>query len=204
MKRTVTTLSVLASCTALSLTMNATPAHAQSRYIGDIFIAGYTYCPRGTTSAEGQLLAISQFTALFSLYGTTYGGNGTTNFQLPDLRSRSPIGQGPGPGLSNYPQGAEGGVENITLTTNQLPTHSHTATVNVSRSNATTRAPTNAYFSRATTNTYEENTAPTGDTMNAGTLSVANTGNGQAYNNRNPYLSLRYCVVLEGIFPSRN
>ncbi len=180
------------------------PAQAQDRYLGDIFMVGYTFCPRNTASAEGQLLAISSNTALYSLYGTTYGGDGRTTFALPDLRSRSPIGQGPGPGLTNYPQGARGGVQDITLTTNQLPTHSHTATVNVSRSNANTRAATNAYFARATGNTYEENTAPTGDTMNAGTVSVANTGNGQSFSNRNPFLSIRFCAVMQGIFPPRN
>lgn len=192
-----------AACAAL-LATSAVPAQAQERYLGDIFIAGYTFCPRGTTSAEGQLLAISQFSALFSLYGTTYGGNGTTNFQLPDLRSRSPIGQGPGPGLTNYPQGATGGAESITLTNNQLPTHRHDARVRASGGAPNTNDPNGNTFATFPPGTNQYTTAADNVTMANDEVQVANTGNGQAFNNRNPFLSMRYCVVLEGIFPSRN
>ena len=182
----------------------AVPAQAQERYIGDIFIAGYTYCPRGTTSAEGQLLAISQFTALYSLYGTTYGGNGTTNFQLPDLRSRSPIGQGPGPGLTNYPQGATGGAENITLTINTMPQHTHDGRVRASTTAPTTNSPNGTTFATFPSGTNQYTNGADNVTMADDEVQIARTGNGQSFNNRNPFLSLRYCVVLEGIFPSRN
>lgn len=180
------------------------PAQAQNRYLGDIFIAGYGFCPRGTTSAEGQLVAISSNTALYSIYSTTYGGDGRTNFQLPDMRSRGPIGQGPGPGLTNYPQGARGGAETITLTTNNLPAHSHNGRVRATTGGPTTNNPADATFPTfpAGTNMYSNGNDNT--PMHDDDVQISPAGNGQAFNNRNPFLSLRYCVVLQGIFPPRN
>ncbi|NCP10570.1 MAG: phage tail protein [Sphingomonadales bacterium] len=188
-----------------ALIAGAAPAQAGTdAYIGEIMLVGFTFCPRATTEANGQLLAISSNTALFSLYGTTYGGNGSTTFALPDLRSRVPIHFGQGPGLSNYNLGQSGGVETTTMTIAQMPAHNHIAVVNVSRTDADTRSPANAYFARAAGNTYEETTAPTGDQMNAGTVTTQNAGSGQAQTNIQPYLALRYCVVTQGIFPPRN
>ena len=195
---------LLIGAAGVSIAAVTMPVQAQERYLGDIFIAGYTYCPRGTTSAEGQLLAISQFSALFSLYGTTYGGNGTTNFQLPDLRSRSPIGQGPGPGLTNYPQGATGGAENITLTVNNMPQHNHDARVRASTSLPSTNSPNGGTFATFPEGTNQYTDGNDNITMEDNEVQIGRTGNSQAFNNRNPFLSLRYCVVLEGIFPSRN
>lgn len=186
----------------IAIAATAMPSHAQDRYLGDIFIAGYTFCPRNTTSAEGQLLAISSNTALYSLYGTTYGGDGRTTFQLPDLRSRSPIGQGPGPGLTNYPQGARGGVEQVTLTINQLPAHNHGARVRASNAAPTTGSPDGSTFATFPDNHYTN--GADNITMSDNEVQVQRTGNGQPYNNRNPFLALRYCVVLQGIFPPRN
>lgn len=192
------------SVAAVAIASATAPAQAQDRYLGDVFIAGYGFCPRNTTSAEGQLLAISSNTALFSLYGTTYGGDGRTTFQLPDFRSRSPLGQGPGPGLTNYPQGARGGVETITLTTNQMPTHRHDARVRASGGAPNTNDPSGNTFATFPAGTNQYTTAADNVTMGNDEVQVANTGNGQGYNNRNPFLSLRYCVVLQGIFPPRN
>lgn len=188
-----------------AMVAGATPALAgQEEYLGEVMLVGFTFCPRGSLEASGQLLAISSNSALFSLLGTTYGGDGTTTFALPDLRGRVPVGQGTGPGLSTYTMGQTGGQESVTVTTAQMPAHSHTAQLNVSRTDATTRSPVNANFARAAGNTYEENTAPTGDKMNAGTVTNAITGGGQSHENRAPYLAMRYCIVTQGIFPSRN
>ena len=132
--------------TALSATI-AQPLHAQDRYLGEIFTVGYTYCPRGTLEANGQLLSISQNTALFSLFGTTYGGDGRVTFALPDLRGRVIVGQGQGPGRENVMQG----------------------------------------------------TTPTG-----GTSSSAESHAGGDRSDGVPQLALRYCVVMQGIYPSRN
>ncbi len=197
----------MSAVVALSASLPTAPVHAQSEpLLGQLMPVGFTFCPSGWTNADGQLLAISQNSALFSLYGTIYGGDGRTTFALPDLRGRTPIHTGTGPGLSNYPLGSRSGVEQVTLSTLELPSHNHVADVNVSRSNATTRSPASAYFARtdAATLAYEENTAPTGDKMNAGTVTTQVTGGNQAHNNLSPYLTLRWCVALVGIYPSRN
>ncbi len=197
----------MSAVVALSTSLPSAPAHAQDTpLIGQLMPVGFTFCPRNYTNADGQLLAIAQNTALFSLYGTTYGGDGRTTFALPDLRGRSPIHTGTGPGLSTYVQGSRSGVERVTLTTLEIPSHNHVADVNVSRTNATTRSPASAYFARtdAATLAYEENTAPTGDKMNAGTVTTQLTGGNQSHYNLPPYLTIRWCVALQGIFPSRN
>ena len=103
-------------------------AHGQATepFLGQLALLPYTFCPRGWTEANGQLVAISSNTALFSLLGTTYGGDGRTNFALPDLRGRVPLGQGQGPGLSNIQLGEQSGAESVTLMTNQMPTRALT------------------------------------------------------------------------------
>lgn len=190
---------------ALTAAVPQSAANAQAEpFLGQLTLMGFNFCPRGWAHANGQLLAISQNTALFSLLGTTYGGDGRTNFALPDLRGRVPISYGQGPGLSNYSQGQTGGQETVTLTVNQIPAHNHIATVNVARVNANTRSPVNANFARAAGATYEETTAPTGDTMNAGTVTIGNTGGSNPHENRMPYLAMNWCIALQGIFPSRN
>ena len=173
-----------------------------------VFMFAGNFAPRGFASCEGQLLSISQNTAVFSLLGTTYGGNGQTTFALPDLRGRTVVGQGQGPGLSPYIEGQQGGSEVVTLSVNQLPAHNHTIKANAGL--PTTAAPAGAYFAAG---------PPTGTGPNAvqlktysssqpgvvlGTQSVTNTGGGQSVPILSPYLSMFYIIVLEGIFPSRN
>ncbi len=198
----------MAAVVALSASLPAAPAHAQSEPIlGQLMPVGFNFCPRGWSGADGQLMAIAQNTALFSLYGTTYGGDGRTTFGLPDLRGRSPIHTGTGPGLSPYTLGSRGGAEQVTLNTLQIPSHNHVGEVHVSRTDATTRSPAGAYFARTDQNTlaYEENTPPqAGDTMNAGTVTTQNTGGNQPHYNLSPYLTLRWCVAMVGVYPSRN
>ena len=194
------TLCVIAA--ALSLGAVAKPAAAQEFYLGQIILGGWNFCPRGTADAAGQLLPISQFSALFSLYGTQYGGDGRTTFALPDLRGRSAMNQGHGPGLSNFPQGARGGDENTTLNVQNMPPHNHALNVQQTPADQTLGAgnfiagvePGEEIFSAP-------NASATRPALNAG--SVGNAGGGVPFTNRDPYLALRYCVVTQGIFPSR-
>ena len=164
--------------------------------IGEILLVPYNFAPHGWALCQGQLLSISQNTALFSLLGTTYGGDGRVNFALPDLRGRSPIGFGQGPGLQNYEIGQIGGEETVTLTVNQIPSHSHTAFG--SANTATTASPSGAIWA---TETRLKIYSSVGGTAMAPSSS---TGGGQPHDNMSPYLTLNYVIALQGIFPSRN
>jgi microcystin-dependent protein len=177
-------------------------------FIGQITLFPYNFAPFGWAFCAGQLLPISQNTALFSLLGTTFGGNGTTNFQLPDLRGRVPIGQGQGPGLSNYNMGGVQGAEAVTLTTATTPAHSHGFSAFAVA--ATTNAPNGALPAQAhgsgrgggfAINTY----TATGSTVSlaAGQVAAA-TGGGAAHNNLQPYLTANWCIALQGVFPARS
>jgi len=156
-------------------------------------------------------MSISQNTALFSLVGTIYGGDGRTTFALPDLRGRTPISQGAGSGLSNVVMGEKGGTENVTLTVNQMPAHDHSATA-TSTLNATPQAgdqgnPAGNVLARDTgSSPYRSGTAAAA--MDASSVStsvtVGNNGGNQPVNVRNPYLGMQWCIALTGIYPSRN
>jgi len=165
-------------------------------FIGQLMCVGFNFAPRGWAFCEGQLLPIAQNTALFSLLGTMYGGDGRTTFGLPDLRGRVPIGFGQGPGLSNYQQGSAGGSEAVTLTTQQMPSHSHA--VNANNSDATDTVPTNQY--PAAGGAYTASNPNT--TMNANMIGAA--GGSQGHSNMQRYLTLNWIIALEGIFPSRS
>lgn len=165
-------------------------------FIGEIRIFGFNFAPRGWANCAGQILSIAQNTALFSLLGTTYGGNGQTTFALPDLRGRAPLNFGQGPGLSNYTLGQSSGTETVTLTQNEMPQHNHG--VNASSQPANATRPGNAFPSGG--GTYQ--TAPDGTTMAQQMIALA--GGSQPHNNLQPYLALNICIALEGIFPSRN
>lgn len=211
-------------------------------YIGEILWTAATFCPSHTLEANGQLMAISQYTALFSLLGTTYGGNGSTTFALPDLRGRSSIHQGAGPGLSARILGELGGAESATLTVNQLPSHHHT--LNASSGDGASGNPANGVLASpkatATTTTTASGTGtvtvegkgkngrPTTSPVdlvldvdvdvavgvatygNPGTAnvqlapeSIGSTGGSQPVDTQSPYLTLRACVAVAGIYPSR-
>lgn len=175
-------------------------------FMGSIMLFAGNFPPRGWMYCQGQTLQITQYQALFSLLGTYYGGNGTTTFQLPDLRSRVPVGTGQGNGLSSWQIGQIQGSETVTLTTNQLPPHNHN--VQVSGSPANSAAAGNNYLAVAnanlqgdpvTVNTYN-------GTPNAvlGANSISLTGQGQPVANIQPSLGLNYIICIEGIYPSRN
>ena len=146
---------------------------------------------------NGQLLPISENTALFSLLGTFYGGNGTSNFALPNLQSRVGIHQGTGTGLSNYVIGETGGAETVTLTQNQMPQHGHSV---AAANAATTTRPAGAVLGRTPNASYDG--SPDGTTMNAAMIGTA--GGSQPFGIIPPYLCLNFCIALQGIFPSRN
>lgn len=185
-------------------------AQAQEKYLGEIMLVGYGFCPRDTADANGQLLPIADNTALFSLYGATFGGDGRTNFALPDLRGRVPVHTGQAPGLSNYQLGAAGGTETRTLTVAQMPAHAHGVTAQLNASNAPGSAPTPAGNLPALSTvgsiygTVPQGGATEAMASNAITLTEGNAGGGQAVDIRQPFLAMRYCVVLQGIYPSRN
>lgn len=167
-------------------------------FLGELRLFPYNFAPRGWAFCQGQILSIAQNTALFSLLGTTYGGNGQTTFGLPDLRGRVPISQGQGPGLSSYSLGEVGGVENVTLIQQQMPQHNHLVSVN--NQGSSTGRPSGGYPGQTSGNTY----APSPDGSTFAPQAVTNTGNSQPHENRPPYLALNWCIALEGIFPSRN
>ncbi|OQP58005.1 phage tail protein [Niastella populi] len=175
-------------------------------YIGSIILFAGNFAPRGWALCQGQLMNIAQNTALFSILGTTYGGDGRTTFALPDLRGRVPVGQGQGPGLSAWPLGQSLGVETVSLIQSQMPAHNHL--VEVSGSTANTDTANNNYLamSNATyggdtipVNTY--NGTPTA-TLAVNSISVA--GSSMPHENRQPSLCLNYIICLVGLFPSRN
>ena len=169
-----------------------------------IMFAG-NFAPRGWAFCQGQILSIAQNTALFSLLGTTYGGNGQTTFALPDFRGRVPVGPGQGPGLPSYDLGQVGGSESVTLTINNMPVHNHTAstTVGVTSTNASTEEPGGNVPASQANNFY----APTGSvngSLGGVTTTINNTGGSQPFSNMQPYLAMYFVICLEGIYPSRN
>lgn len=168
-------------------------------FVGQIIIFGGNFAIRGYAFCNGQLIAIAQNNALFAILGTTYGGNGQTTFALPNLQGRVPIHFGSGSGLSPYQLGQQGGSESVTLTTPQLPAHTHTASLKASTNEATDTEPTNQYL--ATGNSY---TGTTNTQLNAGAIVGGITGGNQPHENRQPLLALNFLIALQGIFPSRN
>ena len=170
-------------------------------FIGQIMAVGFGFAPRGWSTCEGQLLNISSFTALFSLLGTTFGGDGRTSFGLPDLRGRSIVGQGTGPGLSTIRWGERGGSETTTLVANNLPQHSHPVAVPVSGAAGEEDAANGQYIA-GNSGAFNED-ATSGQNLasfNSGNNATGNT----SFNNRSPYLGMYYVIALQGIFPSRN
>jgi microcystin-dependent protein len=166
-------------------------------YIGEILLVPFNFAPHNWAFCNGQLLPIIQNQALFSLLGTQFGGNGTTNFALPDLRGRSPIGAGQGPGLTPYNVGETGGQETVTLTVNQLPAHDHPAFGSANQ--ATMTNPSGAVWATQTRLTIYSSTTDSTHMAPSGL-----TGGNQPHDNRAPYLTLNYIISLAGIFPTRN
>ncbi len=169
-------------------------------YIGQIALVGFNFAPVGWALCNGQLLQISQYQALFTLIGTTYGGDGVQTFALPDLRSRIPLHQGQGTGTSNYVLGQTGGFETVTLSGNQIPSHTHQAQCFTSGGNSA--SPVNAIWAQgaATENLYKAGEVGTAS-MASGAIGLA--GGSQPHPNIMAYQALNYIIALFGIFPSQ-
>ena len=171
-------------------------------FLAQIVMFAGNFAPRGWAFCDGQLLPINQNQAVFSLLGTTYGGDGRTTFGLPDMRGRVSVHPGSGPGLTSRTLGQKGGSENNTLNVNQMPAHNHTVTLRGTGVNGTLAKPQNNHLAGGTT-IY----GPAGGTltnMAADAAISANTGGGQAVNNMEPFLCVNYIIALQGVFPSRN
>lgn len=174
-------------------------------FMSAIAIFGFDWAPRNWASCNGQLLAIAQNQALFSLLGTTFGGNGVSTFALPDLRGRAPVGMGQGLGLSNITLGQPGGSSSVTLISTQLPTHNHSVLVNNSKA-ALSAPANNEYLAEATDLNSDASKVYSSSAPNVvlSPNTLANAGGNQPHENMQPYIVVNYCIALYGIFPSRN
>jgi microcystin-dependent protein len=175
-------------------------------YLGEIRIFAGNFAPGAWNFCDGSLQSISVYTALFSIIGTTYGGDGQTTFALPDFRGRLPVGTGTGPGLPSYELGQVGGHENVSMTTATMPAHTHATTFSARMpafSEAGAADPTGAILA-SLTNAYTN--SPTDSTLNPFTTSVTlgTIGQGIPFPVMQPYLALNYIICMEGIYPSRN
>ncbi len=186
-------------------------------FMGQIILFAGNFAPRNYMLCDGRTLAISQYSALFSILGTTYGGNGQSTFALPDLRGRGPVGAGQGPGLQQVDLGLPLGQENTTLTINQMPSHTHGtaggAAVQASTATASTDNPQGNYLAKsvATSDGSAVNTyiPPSGagtpvNMASAGNITIQPAGGSQPFSNRPPSLGLNYCICVAGLFPTRN
>ena len=169
-------------------------------FVGEIRMFAGNFAPRGWAFCDGQLLAVSQNDALFSLLGTIYGGDGRTTFGLPDLRGRIPLHQGQGPGLSQRRLGSKSGAENVTLTTNQLASHNHDWNANTAA--ATGTAPQGKVLADGQAGFRLYN--PVNQDTDLASTTIANTGGSQPHTNLMPTLCINFIIALFGIYPSRH
>lgn len=172
-------------------------------YVAQITMFAGNFAPRGWAFCDGQLLAVAQNDALFSLLGTIYGGDGRTTFGLPDLRGRAAMHAGNGPGLSTYRLGAKGGQERVTLTTNEMPLHNHGVTMRAeSRGGNLTDPGGNMLASGSSI--FRTNTPADDVRMDAAMIRQNNVGGSQSHNNLPPFQAVNYIIALVGIYPSRS
>ena len=170
-------------------------------FVAEIRIFPFNFAPRGWSWCDGQLLPLSQNTALFSLLGTTYGGNGKSNFALPDLQGRAPMHPDQGPGLSLHDLGETGGSETVTLLESEMPSHAHA--MNGQGSNSNLNDPANAVVARAFGGGNMYKTPAGAPTVALSNQSIAPAGGDQPHNNLMPYLTFYFCIALQGVFPPR-
>ena len=204
MKKQITLLCiVLASFSTVQMQAQSNP------FLGEVQIFAGNFAPRGWAFCDGQLLPIAQNTALFSLLGTTYGGDGRTTFGLPDLRGRAAMHPGRGPGLASRRLGEKVGTETVTLTTAQIPSHSHTGTTSTTKIDLSTNVGTSdTSDGRHIGNhlgAFNEDATP--DAKLGGVTSgttINNTGGGQPHNNMQPSTTVNYIIALQGLFPHRS
>ncbi len=199
----------------IAVTPLSTMACGTTPFLGEICTFAFNFCPKGYSTTAGQLLPIAQNQALFALIGTTYGGDGITTFALPDLRGRTVVDSGQGVGLTPVIIGESGGKEAITLTTANLPRHSHTAATTITSSLRGTNAvgtlttpQANILAKSGAVKTYGAGTANVtlgaSSISSTGTTKIGANGGSQPFDNRQPYLGMTTCIALQGIFPSQN
>lgn len=182
-------------------------AEATDRYLGDVVPVGFNFCPRGTADAAGQLLPINSNQSLYSILGTTYGGDGRTTFALPDMRGRLAVHVGSGPGLTTRSIGQKFGTETNTLSVNNIPSHTHRMAIQTNSDEVgNSNKPRGNSFSTSSQNQFDSNATLTSKFMNGATVTVQSSGQAspQAQNNIMPTLAIKYCVVTQGLFPPRN
>lgn len=179
---------------------------ATEPFIGEIKMVGFNFAPRGWALCSGQILSIAQNTALFSLLGTTYGGNGQSTFGLPDLRGRFPTHSGQGPGLSSRSLGEVSGTESVTLLSTQMPMHTHAFTGSLACSNQAGNSDSPVGAFPAPSGSAEDFRTTSNASMAPGAVTgtVAIAGGSQPVGIMNPYLCVNFIIALQGIFPSRN
>ncbi len=201
--------SVLTAVSAIALAATAlfAPQKAEAGanpFLGDIVAVGETFCPRGWIAAEGQLLPIASNTALFSLLGTTYGGDGRTTFAVPDLRGRRAMGNGSGAGLTPRSEGERFGYYETTVTALQMPPHSHA--VNANNLDGDKPGPGRKLLAAAPPNGAGSETiySTQGPTVQMSSQMIGYTGGNQPLNIQDSFVVLRYCIATQGIFPSRS
>jgi microcystin-dependent protein len=169
-------------------------------FVAEIRIFPFNFAPKGWAWCDGQLLPLSQNTALFSLLGTTYGGNGKSNFALPDLQGRAPMHPGQGPGLSLHDLGETGGSETVSLLESEMPAHSH-GLLSVAGFNGTDNSPAGGLFAKGDAGLLPYSPTVTPVAMAAEALAPA--GGDQPHDNMQPYLTFYFCIALQGVFPPR-
>ncbi|HZO92294.1 MAG TPA: tail fiber protein [Candidatus Baltobacteraceae bacterium] len=169
-------------------------------FVAEIRIFAFNFAPRGWAFCDGQLLPISQNTALFSLLGTYYGGDGKATFALPNLQGSAPLQQGQGAGLTLYDLGEQGGSQYVTLLTSEMPVHTHTISGDATPLNAKQVSPSGNVPGAPTGQSFYATAATT--SMNPSMLSIA--GGSQPHNNMMPYLTLNFCIALQGVYPARS
>jgi microcystin-dependent protein len=170
--------------------------------VAEIRISGFNFAPTGWAFCDGQLLPISQNTALFSLLGTTYGGDGKSTFALPNLQGRAPMQPGQGPGLSLHDLGESGGTATVTLLQSEMPAHNHVLRANPDIADVQSPGPARSMARSQNGNAYA---APAGQpTVQMAPQALAAAGGDQPHNNMAPYLTANFCIALQGIFPPRS
>lgn len=170
-------------------------------FVAEIRIFGFNFAPKGWATCDGQLMPLSQNTALFSLLGTTYGGDGKSNFALPDMQNSAPMQPGQGQGLSLRDLGETGGAQTVTLLESEIPSHAHTLRASIEDGTQGTASPGVALANSIGGKTYHSTTNSNLAPMAPQALAPA--GGGLPHNNMMPYLTLNFCIALQGVFPPR-
>ena len=170
-------------------------------FVAEIRIFPFNFAPKGWAFCDGQLLPLSQNTALFSLLGTTYGGDGRSNFALPNMQGNAPMHPGQGPGLSLHDLGETGGSETVTLLVSEMPSHSHSLNA-MGGFNGTNNDPTGGVLAKGDAGLLPY--TPSGSSVTMADTAIAPAGGDQPHNNMMPYLTLSFCIAMQGVFPPRS